>query len=89
MLRAGELPAFARAARGGDGGGFSHAHLDESFLSTLPSSTMVAWVTALTGVGPARHGVAGNEFFIRETRQLVAPVPVSIDGPDARTRLLH
>ena len=78
MLRAGELPAFARLLGGGNGGSFSHAHLDESFLSTLPSSTMVAWVTALTGVGPARHGVAGNEFFIRETRQLVAPVPVSI-----------
>jgi hypothetical protein len=48
-------------------------------LSTLPSSTMVAWATALTGVPPARHGIAGNEFFVRETLQFAAPVPVSIE----------
>jgi predicted AlkP superfamily pyrophosphatase or phosphodiesterase len=78
MLQGGEMPAFARLLRA-DGGSFPHAYFDGSFLSTLPSSTMVAWVTALTGVPPARHGIAGNEFFVRERREMVAPVPVTID----------
>ena len=78
MLRRGELPALA-GLLGGDGGRFPHTYFDRSFLSTLPSSTMVDWVTALTGVPPARHGIAGNEFFIRERREFVAPVPVSIE----------
>lgn len=78
MLRDGELPRFA-ALLGGGGARFPHAHLDDTFLSTMPSSTMVDWVTALTGVPPAQHGIAGNEFFIRERRQFVAPVPVSIE----------
>ena len=79
MLRDGELPALAALLGGGGAGGFPRAHLDESLLATLPSSTMVAWVTALTGVEPARHGISGNEFFIRERRQFAAPVPVSIE----------
>ena len=76
LLRNGELPELA-ALLGGRAGGFPHAHLDETFLSTLPSSTMAAWTTAMTGVPPAQHGVAGNEFFIREELRLGAPAPVS------------
>ena len=76
MLKKGELPHLASLL----GGGLEHAHLDETVLSTLPSSTMVAWSTALTGVTPAEHGIAGNEFFIRETLQFAAPVPVTINS---------
>jgi hypothetical protein len=78
VLRTGEMPAFA-ALLGGHDGVFPHAYFDDSFLATLPSSTMVAWTTAFTGVPPARHGVAGNEFFIRERRVFAAPVPVTIE----------
>jgi predicted AlkP superfamily pyrophosphatase or phosphodiesterase len=77
MLHDGSLPKLA-ALLGGDGGRFPHAHFDRTALSVLPSSTMVAWATALTGAPPAEHGITGNEFFIRKTRQLAAPVPVSI-----------
>ena len=82
VLRDGEMPALARLL-GGAGGRFAHAYFDEDFISTLPSSTMVAWVTALTGVAPATHGIAGNEFFVREQRLFAAPVPVTIadNGP--------
>jgi len=48
-------------------------------LATLPSSTIAAWVTALTGVPPSIHGVSGNEFFIRETRRFAAPAPVGFE----------
>ena len=77
MLRAGELPNLA-ALVGGDG--LAHAHLDGSLLSTLPSTTMAAWVSALTGVGPADHGVVGNEYFVRETRRFECPAPVSFSS---------
>ena len=74
MLRAGELPNFAELLGGAD---LAHAHLDDAFVSTMPSTTMAAWVSAMTGVGPADHGVAGNEYFIRETRTFACPAPVS------------
>jgi hypothetical protein len=78
MLRAGELPALA-SLLGGEGGKFPHAHFDDRLLSTLPSSTMAAWTTVMTGLPPAEHGVTGNEFFIREERRLGAPAPVSFN----------
>ncbi|MDB4953650.1 MAG: hypothetical protein JWO36_1219 [Myxococcales bacterium] len=73
MVRAGKLPNI-EALLGGDH--LSHAYFDDSFLSTLPSTTMAAWVTTFTGVTPAEHGVTGNEYFIRETRTLACPAPV-------------
>jgi hypothetical protein len=39
-------------------------------------------VSALTGVPPAEHGVTGNEYFIRETRTLACPAPVSFNSAD-------
>jgi len=80
MLRAGELPNFEQLY-GGDH--LAHAYLDDSLLSTLPSTTMAAWVTAMTGVTPATHGVTGNEYFIREKRQFACPAPVSFDDAGA------
>ena len=70
MIRHGELPSFSALI--GD-----QAYFDESFVSALPSTTMPAWVTTMTGVGPAEHGVTGNEYFIRETQTLACPAPVS------------
>jgi hypothetical protein len=78
LLRAGRMPGLATLL-GGAGGAFPHAHFDDTFQATLPSSTMVAWATTMTGVAPAQHGVAGNEFFIRERRAFAAPVPVTVD----------
>src|SRR5258708_30941957 len=62
MLRAGKLPNLARLL-GGDH--FKHAHFDDRFLSTMPSTTMAAWASMFTAVGPAAHGVTGNAYFIR------------------------
>ncbi len=76
LLRKGEMPAMA-ALLGGAQGGFSHAHFEENLLSTMPSSTLAAWTTTMTGVPPGQHGVTGNEFYIRETRRFAAPAPVS------------
>jgi hypothetical protein len=74
-LRARELPRLAELLGGAD---LAHAHLDDTVLSTLPSSTIAAWATIFTGEPPAVHGVAGNEYFVREERRFAAPAPVSI-----------
>ncbi len=73
MLKQRELPNLALLL-GPD------PYLDDSMLSTLPSTTMPAWVTTLTGVGPAEHGVTGNEYFIRETQTFACPAPVSFNS---------
>lgn len=70
MIRRHELPSF-EALLGPE------AYFNETMLSALPSTTMPAWVTAMTGVGPAEHGVPGNEYFIRETQKLACPAPIS------------
>jgi len=80
-LRSGKLPNLARLV-GGAGGDFAHAHFNEHLLSTLPSTTMAAWMTAMTGVGPAEHGVTGNEYFIREEGKLACPAPVSFSSAE-------
>jgi predicted AlkP superfamily pyrophosphatase or phosphodiesterase len=79
MVRKGDLPALGALLGGGERGEFPHAYFNSTLLSTLPSTTMAAWVTAFTGVGPAEHGVAGNEFFIREERRFAAPAPATFN----------
>jgi len=74
MLRGGKLPNLATLIGGQT---LEHAYFDDTLLSTLPSSTMAAWVTAFSGVSPAEHGVPGNEYFIRDTRTFACPAPVS------------
>ncbi len=81
LLKQGELPVLSALLGGASGGRFPHAHFDTGLLSTLPSSTLAAWATLFSGVGPARHGVVGNEFFIREERRFAAPAPVSMSDP--------
>ena len=76
MLRRGELPNLTKLL-GGDN--LRHAHLDETVLSTLPSSTFPAWATMMTGKTPAEHGVTGNEYFVRRTATFACPAPVSFE----------
>ncbi|MBV8756219.1 MAG: alkaline phosphatase family protein [Deltaproteobacteria bacterium] len=77
-LRDGKLPRMTELL-GGDQ--LAHAYMDNSFLSTMPSTTMDAWVAAMTGRPPADTGVTGNEYFIREKRQFACPAPISFDDP--------
>ncbi len=78
MLRKGELPKLTDLLAG-EGKKFPHAYFDETLLSTMPSSTMAAWTTTVTGTPPSEHGITGNEFFIREELRLAAPAPVSFN----------
>ncbi len=84
LLRQGKLPNLA-ALLGGDD--LSHAYLDETFLSGLPSTTMAAWVSVQTGAGAAHTGVTGNEYFVRERRDFVCPAPVSFSDAKPTLRI--
>jgi hypothetical protein len=59
---------------------YEHGLAPDSVLSILPSTTYAAWTSVYTGVGVAESGVAGNEWFDRETMTFVAPAPVSVEG---------
>ncbi len=78
MLEREHLPELRRLLGGGPPNELAHAHLDDTMLSVLPSSTLAAWSTIFTGTVPSRHGVTGNEYFVRERRRLAAPAPVSV-----------
>ncbi|MES1924939.1 alkaline phosphatase family protein [Salinisphaera sp. T31B1] len=78
MLEAAELPEMAALLGGTQDGELAHAYLQDSMVSVLPSSTGVSWATMITGRNPAESGVTGNEYFIRDTGQYAAPVPVTI-----------
>ncbi len=87
-LEGGRLPGLAALVGGqASNGELHHAHLDRTLLSTLPSTTMAAWATVMTGAPPAEHGVTGNEYFIREARQLAAPAPVTFSDPSPALRI--
>jgi hypothetical protein len=50
----------------------------QNVLSILPSTTYAAWTSVYTGEPVGETGVAGNEWFDRETMAFVAPAPVSV-----------
>lgn len=79
LLEQGHMPHLASLI-GGSERDFERAYFEPKLLSTLPSTTMAAWVTAFTGKPPSEHGVTGNELFIREKKTFGAPVPVSFSN---------
>lgn len=57
---------------------FASGYSIPDVLSVLPSTTLAAWASVFTGEPPARTGIPGNEFFVREQRQFYAPAPVTV-----------
>lgn len=62
----GDLPHVARLLERG-------LALRGGALAEFPSLTLVNHTSALTGVGPGRHGVVGNVYLDRTTRETVVP----------------
>jgi len=83
-IRSGEAPNLAGLlGKEKQGGLFEHGYAAPRAWSILPSSTIAAWSALFTGTPPAANGVAGDEWFERETTTFRAPVPVStIDTVD-------
>lgn len=64
MAASGELPAVARLLEQG-------CALQGGAIAEFPSVTLVNHTSALTGVGPGRHGIVGNVFHDRATGEQV------------------
>src|SRR6266481_5994061 len=65
-----------------DNGVYTHAYSEPNALTILPSTTVAAWSSILTGATPPYTGVTGNEWFVREEMRFYAPAPVSVDETD-------
>ena len=88
-VRDGAAPNIARLLGAEAGGGeYAHGYSASDALSILPSTTMAAWSSIFTGAPPARTGVPGNEWFVREERRFVAPAPVSVTGHEHTLEML-
>ncbi len=70
--------ALLGAAIEGENGLYEHGLAPDGVWSILPSTTFAAWTATYTGAGAAENGVAGNEWFDRESGTFVAPSPVSV-----------
>jgi hypothetical protein len=55
----------------------------------LPSSTIADWSAVFTGQAPAWDGVTGDEWFVRETMEFLAPVPVSVEDTTDITKVVN
>ncbi|GAC1330186.1 MAG: hypothetical protein NVSMB13_18120 [Mycobacteriales bacterium] len=66
LAAAGELPAVARLMERG-------CALAGGAVAEFPSVTLVNHTSALTGVGPGRHGIVGNAFYDRENGEQAVP----------------
>jgi hypothetical protein len=82
LLENGELPALEKLVGGRVDGKLAHAYLDRSTIAPLPSVTLVGWGSIFSGKPPAASGIVGNEFFIREERRFVAPIPGSFEAKE-------
>ncbi|MBR9990134.1 MAG: alkaline phosphatase family protein [Gemmatimonadetes bacterium] len=75
----GRAPHIASILGADQGDGvFATAYSVPDVLTVLPSTTLAAWASVFTGEPPARTGIPGNEFFVREERRYYAPAPVTI-----------
>lgn len=80
--REGRIPLMAAflGADDPDSETWVHAYVPRGALSILPSTTYAAWTAVFTGEPVGVSGVAGNEWFDRESRTFLAPAPVSVPG---------
>lgn len=77
--RSGRAPHLAAALGREEGDGlYATGYSVPGVLTVLPSTTLAAWASVFTGEPPARTGVPGNEFFVREERRFYAPAPVTV-----------
>lgn len=86
-VESGRLPHVARLLGDttSEDGVYTQGFAPRGVLSILPSTTYAAWTAVYTGEPVGRSGVAGNEWFDRETMTFVAPAPVSV--PEHRDAL--
>src|SRR5574337_1289603 len=89
-IGSGKAPHMAAVLGEGKGAGlFEHAYAAPHALSILPSDTIADWAAIFTGSPPAWNGVAGDEWFDRETATFHAPVPISLEDTADVTKVVN
>jgi hypothetical protein len=66
---------------------FAQAYATPNALSVLPSTTMATWTSLFTGEPPARSGIPGNEWYVREEMRFYAPGPISVGETEHTLRM--
>ncbi len=88
-INSGKAPNLSGMLGADEGNGvYAHAYSAPDAISILPSTTMAAWSSIFSGEPPAYTGVPGNEWFVREKMQFVAPAPVSISDTSDSERMV-
>lgn len=89
-IGSGKAPNMAGLLGKDEGNGlFAHGYSAPHALSILPSSTIADWAAIFTGQTPAWDGVTGDEWFVRETMEFYAPVPVSVQDTTDITKVVN
>ena len=89
-IGSGKAPNMAGLLGKDEGNGlFAHGYSAPDALSVLPSSTIADWSAVFTGQAPAWDGVTGDEWFVRETMEFLAPVPVSVEDTTDITKVVN
>ena len=81
-LAAGDMPHLAAlmGAASADPNVYAHAYAAPGVTAVLPSETAAGWTAVYTGRPGAETGVAGNEWFDRDSLALYAPVAGSVSS---------
>ncbi len=58
---------------------YVHAYAPPNVVAILPSETAAGWSAVYTGRGQGENGIAGNEWFDRDSLESWAPVPISVN----------
>lgn len=77
-LAAGAMPNLAALVGPREGDVWDHAYAVPGAPSVFPSETAPGWAALFTGRPPGVNGVAGNEWFDRDSAAVYAPVPLSV-----------
>lgn len=77
-LAAGAMPRLARALGPREGDVWDHAYAVPDAPGVFPSETAPGWSALFTGQPQSANGVAGNEWFDRDSLAVYAPVPLSV-----------
>ncbi len=67
---------------------YRYAYMARGVTTIMPSSTIPAWTSIFTGRTPADNGIAGNEWFERQTASFLAPAPSSVTDYDHVLRVM-
>ncbi len=77
-LTAGAMPHLAALVGPREGDVWQRAYAVPDAPSVFPSETAPGWAALFTGRPPSENGVAGNEWFDRDSAAVYAPVPLSV-----------